>query len=200
MRTSGCRLHRIGTRAAKIDFRGFHPPLLFISFIAGAVLGSLAGTRQIAVSAAEHILLDGGSIYGADGFFSLLFLCSRYHLLVLLFGTSLLGVVMIPAAFALRGFVLSCTAVSIASSYPNGGVALALVILGIPSLLTVPSLFVVGSHSLGFSSRLVSLYDRRPPTPSGGSAVTDLLLCAGALVLAAAIEYSVIPMLVPFIL
>jgi hypothetical protein len=200
MRTAGCRLRRIEKRAFKINFNSLNPPLIFLAFVAGAVLGSFAGTRQIAASVAEHILPDGGSVYGADGFFALLYLCARYHLLVLLFGTSLLGVVMIPAACAIRGFVLSCTAVSIASVYPENGAMLVLVVLGLPSLLTVPSLFIIGSHSLSFSFRLVSLYDRRPAGPADGSAIPDFLLSAGALVLAAAVEKSLIPILVTMIL
>lgn len=199
MRAAGYKLGRAGMRAAKIEIGLWQPPLLFIAFVAGAVLGSFAGTWRLTVSVAEHVLLEDGSIYGAGGFFELLFLCSRYHLLVLIFGTSLLGVVLIPATFALRGFVLSCTAASIASSYPDRGLILTAVILGLPSLLTVPSLFIVGRDSLCFSSRLLSMYDRRP-TPAGNSRLYDFAVCAAALVLAAAIEYALVPKLVELLI
>lgn len=76
-------------------------------------------------------------------FLGLLFSCSKYHLLVLLLSTSLFGVALIPVALAFRGFVLACTAAYIASAYPEQGVALTLVVLGLPSLLTVPGLFIV---------------------------------------------------------
>lgn len=139
--------------------------LLIISaaFIAGAVGGSLLGSGEL--SAAEGVLPGDGSVYGSDSYFSLLFSCAKYHLIVLLFSTSLAGVLLIPATLAFRGFALSCTAAFVASAYPEQGIALVLVVLGLPALLTVPSLFIVAYGGELFSARLVSHYVRRPLPP-----------------------------------
>ena len=67
--------------------------LLCAAFLAGAAGGSLLGSAESA--AAEGVLPGDGSVYGADGYFSLLFSCAKYHLLVLLFSTSLAGVLLI---------------------------------------------------------------------------------------------------------
>ena len=105
--------------------------LLCAAFLAGAAGGSLLGSAESA--AAEGVLPGDGSVYGADGYFSLLFSCAKYHLLVLLFSTSLAGVLLIPATLAFRGFALSCTAACVASAYPEQGTALVLVVLGLPA-------------------------------------------------------------------
>ncbi|NCB52393.1 MAG: hypothetical protein EOM54_11030 [Clostridia bacterium] len=200
MKVTGCKMRRTRAQKAVSKVNYWQSPLLFLSFTAGAVLGSLAGTWNIAVSAAEKISIESGNIYGANGFFGLLFFCSKYHLFVVLFGTSLMGVILIPAAFALRGFVLSCTAASLAAAYPENGYLITLVILGLPSLLTVPSLFILGRDSLSFSSHLLSMFDRRALVPAVNSGENNFLVCAAALILAAAIEYSLVPRLVDFLI
>lgn len=170
--------------------------LLVISaaFIAGAVGGSLLGTGEL--SAAEGVLPGDGSVYGSDSFFYLLFSCAKYHLLVLLFSTSLAGVLLIPATLAFRGFALSCTAAYVASAYPEQGVALILVVLGLPALLTVPSLFVVAFGGELFSARLVSHYVRRPIPPRYRRGEDRALAVAVMLFAAAAVECFAVPPLV----
>ena len=167
--------------------------LLCAAFLAGAAGGSLLGSAE---SAAEGVLPGDGSVYGADGYFSLLFSCAKYHLLVLLFSTSLAGVLLIPATLAFRGFALSCTAAYVASAYPEQGVALILVVLGLPALLTVPSLFVVAFGGELFSARLVSHYVRRPIPPRYRRGEDRALAVAVMLFAAAAVECFAVPPLV----
>ena len=166
--------------------------LLIISaaFIAGAVGGSLLGSGEL--SAAEGVLPG----YGSDSYFSLLFSCAKYHLIVLLFSTSLAGVLLIPATLAFRGFALSCTAAFVASAYPEQGIALVLVVLGLPALLTVPSLFIVAYGGELFSARLVSHYVRRPLPPRYRRGEDRALAVAVMLLAAAAIECFAVPPLV----
>lgn len=164
--------------------------LLCAAFLAGAAGGSLLGSAESA--AAEGVLPGDVSVYGADSYFSLLFSCAKYHLLVLLFSTSLAGVLLIPATLAFRGFALSCTAACVASAYPEQGTALVLVVLGLPALLTVPSLFVVAFGGELFSARLLSNYARRLCLPAIGAGRTGQLGC-GAVLFAAGSRGSVTP-------
>ena len=115
--------------------------ILAACFIAGAVAGALAGSGQL--PAGEEILPGDGSVYGYGTYAGLLFNCARYHLFVLLFSTSLLGGLLIPATLAFRGFALSCSAAWMVEAYPEAGTALSLIVLGLPALLTVPSLSLI---------------------------------------------------------
>lgn len=168
--------------------------IISVAFIAGAVGGSLLGSGEL--SAAEGVLPGDGSVYGSDSYFSLLFSCAKYHLIVLLFSTSLAGVLLIPATLAFRGFALSCTAAFVASAYPEQGIALVLVVLGLPALLTVPSLFIVAYGGELFSARLVSHYVRRPLPPRYRRGEDRALAVAVMLLAAAAIECFAVPPLV----
>lgn len=173
--------------------------VLCVAFVGGAAAGSSLSSGEF--SSAENVLSSSsGEIYGYDSFLGLLFSCSKYHLLVLLLSTSLFGVALIPVALAFRGFVLACTAAYIASAYPEQGVALTLVVLGLPSLLTVPGLFIVAFDGACFSSRLLAQYVRRPVSPRYSRGENRLLAVAVMLILAAAVEHFLVPQLVKFLI
>ncbi len=172
--------------------------ILAACFIAGAVAGALAGSGQL--PAGEEILPGDGSVYGYETYAGLLFNCARYHLFVLLFSTSLLGGLLIPATLAFRGFALSCSAAWMVEAYPEAGTALSLIVLGLPALLTVPSLFVTAHWGEMFSLRLLAGFTRRPlpaqrmPRDNRALAVVVMLFAA------AAVEHFVVPPLVKLIL
>ncbi|MEG1633110.1 MAG: hypothetical protein RR314_03560 [Oscillospiraceae bacterium] len=175
--------------------------VLFAFFVGGSVAGSLLGGKALAGTAGEALLLSDGRVYAAVGYLPLFFSCAKYHIAILLFATSLLGVFLIPCAMAVRGFVLACTAVTLAASYPGlRGVLISLVVLGIPSLITVPCLFLLGRDGLCMSIRLIALFDRRPPLPLPGDAVTDISVTAIALCLASAVEYFAVPALISMLI
>ena len=131
-----------------------------------------------------------------DTYALLLFDCSKYHLLVLLFSTSLFGVLLIPATLALRGFALACSAAWIASTYTDNGTALALVVLGLPALFTVPALFVASQWGMMFSSRLLAGFMRRPLPVYRTRGENRLLAVCVMLFAAAAVEYFLVPPIV----
>lgn len=163
-------------------------------FVAGAVAGALAGSEQL--PAGETLLTEDGSVYGRDTFPGLLFDCARYHLLVLLFSTSLIGVLLIPATLAFRGFTLACSAAYLIAAYPEQGVGLALTVLGLPALLTVPSLFVTAHAGALFSSRLLAAFTRRPLPMLRQGGDGRALAVAAMLAAAAGVEYFLVPPIV----
>ena len=170
--------------------------LLIISafFLIGAITGAVAGCGHPV--AGEQLLLDDGNVYGYDTYALLLFDCSKYHLLVLLFSTSLFGALLIPATLALRGFALACSAAWIASTYTDNGTALALVVLGLPALFTVPALFVASQWGMMFSSRLLAGFMRRPLPVYRTRGENRLLAVCVMLFAAAAVEYFLVPPIV----
>ncbi len=168
--------------------------LLCCAFIGGAAAGTALSSSEF--SGAESVLSGDGGVYGYDSFAGLFFSCAKYHLFVLLLSTSIIGVFLIPAALAFRGFVLACTTAYIASAYPDQGAALTLVVLGLPSALTVPGLFIVGFDGACFSWRLLAQHLRRPTAPRYSRGENRLAAVAVMLILAAAVERFVVPQLV----
>ena len=168
--------------------------LLCAAFLGGAAAGTALSSGEF--SGAESVLGGEGAVYGYDSVAGRLLSCTKYHLMTLLFSTSIVGVLLIPAALAFRGFVLACTAAYIASAYPEQGVALTLVVLGLPSLLTVPGLFVVAFDGACFSSRLLAEHLRRPVAARYSRGENRLAAVGVMLVLAAAMERFVVPQLV----
>ena len=138
--------------------------VLAAGFLAGSAAGALAGSA--AFDLVPQLLAEDGSVYGGGSYAALLLDCSAAHLLTLLFSTSVIGVLLIPAAMAMRGFTLACSAAWLTAAWPGDGWALALAVLALPALFTVPSLFVTAQSGMAFSLRLLGAYTRRaPPMP-----------------------------------
>ncbi len=189
---------RMRPHVAGVRFR-IIPVVLAAFFVVGAVAGTLLSRLPAGFPLGEGVVFQDGQVYAASGFFGLLLSCAKHHLLVLALGTSLLGVAFIPAVFAVRGFTLACTAATILLAYPEQGVLLSFVVLGLPSLLTVPSLFVLGYICVFSSTRLIALCGRRTAPGSLGPVGPVALFCAVSLIFAAAIQYSIVPVLVKLI-
>lgn len=168
--------------------------LLVVFFLVGSIGGSIVGTGQL--SAGETLFLEDGNIYGSDNFIGLLVSCSKYHLVALLFSTSLLGVLFIPLTMAFRGFVLSCTVASLAAAYPDHSFLIIAVVLGVPAVFTVPGLFIISFEGMLFSERLLSLYGRRTPRPAYGRRGNRILVAFILVVAAAAAQLLVVPTIV----
>ena len=118
-------------------------------FLAGIVAGCLAAMRG--GGEADKIAVDYLTGFAASGFagptYAQAFLQSfSYGLICFLFGLTLLGVLLIPAAVAARGFFLSFAAAACVRVFGADGLLLALALLGIGALLTVPCLFALAAQ------------------------------------------------------
>ncbi len=120
------------------------------AFLVGSVFGSLVG---LPFSGVEP-LLDGYIFSRADeiGLFFAFVWFIRFQFISFLMGTSFLGVTLIPLLVFLRGYILSCASAAIINSYPQNGIVMALIIVGLPSLLSIPCFFFVSTEAF-FSSR-----------------------------------------------
>lgn len=194
---TGCVFPNRKQRRKERVFLFWPQTLTFIFFVLGAAAGSFAANGYLP----ELLSIDPAAVYAERSFTQLLFSCSKYHLLIVFGATSFIGVALIPATLALRGFALSCTAASVAASFPGNGALPVALILGLPALLTVPSLFVLASLGLDCSSRLLAFAGGR----GGGFAPASLRLadclipCAACLMAAAAMELMLIPPLIRLI-
>lgn len=90
----------------------------------------------------------GLSLVEGEGvsFWAVLWDALRWPLLALGLGYTALGVWLLPAMFALRGFFL-CFSVAALSGAGQGGFWLALVLLGVGGLVKLPAFFFLGIHS-----------------------------------------------------
>lgn len=191
------RLYRDGVLS-----RGERGVFMFLAlcFLVGSIIGSFVGS----VSLSDDIFLriEGiiASSHDSPGYISSLWNCSWYHLVLILLASSVLGVAAVPVFTAMRGYILSCTAASIISSYPPGGWLIAAVVLGIPALITLPCFMVLASDSLVISGRLLSVASGNTRTGARIHLLKHCVVCFLFLVVTAFIETLLVPELVAMIL
>lgn len=115
----------------------------------------------------------------------------RWPLAAFLLGSTALGAAGIPVLLGVRGFLLSFAAATFVRLFGLSGMAVSLTVFGVSALVTVPVLFVVSSDA--FRQSLGRLSGERPP--AWGQRAQALTPCAGLLVLAVALQQTVMPAL-----
>lgn len=129
--------------------------LISAFFFIGCVFGALVGTVDheffTRLGLTESLTFSGTSIYKA------LLLFFGFHISALLLGTSYLGLVTIPLLTSLNGFAVSCASATIISTNGSQGVVMALLIVGLPAILSVPCYFALSATAFIRSGRLARL-------------------------------------------
>lgn len=116
---------------------------------------------------------------------------ARWPLAALLLGTTALGAVGVPVLLGARGFLLSFSAAAFARMFGLPGVAASMAAFGVTALIAVPVLFVVSADAFRQSlSRLSG--ERSLPWSQRTRSLTP---CAGLLVLAVALQQTLMPAL-----
>lgn len=114
---------------------------------------------------------------------------TRWLLGAFLLGSTALGAVGIPALMGTRGFLLSYSAATFARLFGLSGMAVSLASFGMAALVAVPVLFVVASDA--FRQSLGRLSGDR--SPGWSQRAQALAPCAGLIVLAVALQQTVMP-------
>lgn len=167
--------------------------LLILSFSAGCLAGSLIGS----FFGFDSVLSDYTGISGinsADAL-ALFFNYSRFHLVALFLGTSVFGLAMLPVLSCAKGYALSCTAASIISCYPDKGLIMAAVILGIPAIFSLPCFFIISIEGFLSSARIFHMV-RGNSSPKKDKLYTKFLACLPFLVAGTFIEIKLVPYLI----
>lgn len=174
--------------------------LISACFLAGAVAGAFLSLYISGDSISELVASYIESPERPAGFFKVFWDCAKFHIIVLFMAGSVFGVVIIPAIVFLRAYLLSCTSAAIIAVYPDVGWLLALIILGIPALVSIPCLFVLSSDAFLTSGRLLTLSigDYRPWP--GSPIYKHGFVCIILLILISLIEMLLIPTLVGLII
>ena len=170
--------------------------VLLIIFLLGSLFGFLLAFISEPSAELRNYLTDYFARSATDklglSFFSVLWDCLKWPLIVFAFRFTAAGIVTIPAVFLVRGFLLSYTAACFGVLLGNDGVIAAAVLFAVTVLLVLPILFVIGCESLRAS------YVRLPsasPTDENRFRVEVFLPSFGVLAIAIALQWSVTPVL-----
>lgn len=167
--------------------------LLAFSFLAGCLAGSLIGAFHGFDSALSDFI--GFDALKSSDFFYIFLSFIRFHIAAFLLGSSFYGVVLLPVLSCLRGYALSCTAAAVISCYPNNGIIMAFVILGIPAVLSLPCFFLISTDGFLSSRRILNLV-RGNSVPIVSYFYLRTLACLPVLAAGTAIEIKLVPYLV----
>lgn len=115
----------------------------------------------------------------------------RWPLAAFLLGSSVFGIAGIPALLAARGFLLAYSTAIFARLFGLPGMAASLTAFGVTALVAVPVLFVVSMDA--FRQSLSRLSGER--SPAWNQRAQALSPCAGLLVLAVALQQTLMPAL-----
>lgn len=116
---------------------------------------------------------------------------TRWPLAAFLLGSTALGALGLPVLLGARGFLLSFAAVTLARLFGLPGVAASLSVFGVTALVAVPVLFVVSVDA--FRQSLSRLSGER--SPAWNQRAQALSPCVGLLVLAVALQQTLMPAL-----
>lgn len=116
---------------------------------------------------------------------------TRWPLAAFLLGSTALGTAGIPLLLGVRGFLLAFAASTFARLFGLPGMAASLAAFGMTALVAVPVLFVVSADA--FRQSLGRLSGER--APDWNVRAQALTPCAGLLVLAVALQQTVMPAL-----
>jgi len=176
--------------------------LLSFLFLAGSVAGCIAARLIRDPSGALLDYMQGYLGLLAHGgitfrFVHVLWETVRFPLVVALFGFTALGVVGLPALFAMRGFLLCYAVSAFYRMLGPSGLVPGFFLFGLSALIWMPVLFQLGVQGLLGAYGLLrrAMGDGRYPLRYNGGFLACCGICAVALCVCAMLEYLVIPIL-----
>ena len=122
----------------------------------------------------------------------------RWHMLVFVLGFTSLGLLFLPAVFAVRGFLLAFAIGAFVHLFGGAGAVLAMAVFGVTGAVSLPALFVLGVQGMGASRALASRFlgESRRTLPYGRTYFLRCAVCAGALCVCMLLEATAVPKLV----
>ncbi|MBD5133957.1 MAG: hypothetical protein HDT38_05745 [Clostridiales bacterium] len=116
---------------------------------------------------------------------------ARWPLAAFLLGSTALGVLGLPILLGVRGFLLAFAATTFVRLFGLPGLAASLTAFGVTALVAVPVMFAIAADA--FRQSLGRLAGER--APAWGPRAQALAPCAGLLVLAVALQQTLMPAL-----
>lgn len=121
----------------------------------------------------------------------------RWPLLAFALGFSALGVVGLPVAFCVRGFLLSYAVAVLVRLYGTVGLVSALAVFGVSGFLILPALFTLGTDAFRVAGTMAVklMGDNRRTYPPGQGRLFRAGCCAALLAVAAVFQLRLTPVL-----
>lgn len=170
--------------------------LLALCFAAGAILGCFMGINFTDNSFLSKISPTYPN--GSGEFLSRFLGLTVFSLIAAFLGSSFLGFAILPILTGARGYVLSFSAASMMASSDNKGIIMALLVFGIPALISLPCFFAVTVDAALASRRLKELMRGRF-VPSANKLMLHFLISLPFLAVGALLEMKLVPYLVSLI-
>lgn len=167
--------------------------LLILCFLIGSITGSMIGSFRNSDSLLNDFI--GFSELQTSDFFHVYLSFSRFHILAFLLSTSFFGILLLPVLSCVKGFALSCTAATIISSVQGNGIIMALVILGLPAVLSLTCFFIISIDGFLNSKRILNLIRGNSVARIDGICLRTIA-CIPVLAIGTIIEMKFIPYLV----
>lgn len=191
-------IRRVGSRFSSAPAWDGLTQLVFLGvcFAAGALSGfffsSWSGDDPALLDYLSRCFQTAGQGSGVEpSLWSSIWDLLRWPFAAFLLGSTALGVAGIPLLLSARGFLLSFAAATFARLFGLPGMAASFAAFGVSALVAVPVLFVVSADA--FRQSLGRLSGERPL--AWGQRAQALTPCAGLLVLAVALQQTIMPAL-----
>lgn len=175
---------------------------LAVCFAAGAVGGCFFAGALDADAATSLLDYFGGYFTSIENgqvlHFSLLsavWEILRWPLLAFVLGFTVLGVVGLPVAFCVRGFLLSYAVSVLVRLYGSVGLVAALAVFGFSGFLVLPALFTLGVDAFRAAGSMTGnlLGDSRRTFSSGQGRLFRTGCCSLLLAMAAVLQFQLTP-------
>lgn len=168
----------------------------------GYVLGCCVGANFVASAAVDPVLsaLENGGELAAGNLVSALCVSGAYGFAFLLLSTTYLGFFLVPVVFGIKGFTSACTVAAFLTSGAEHAWGLAWIAVGLPALLFLPALLILG---LLCAKQSWLLYRQRRGMPGGDAPENHAQELAAVLLLAllaSAAECYAVPWLAGLVL
>ena len=125
---------------------------------------------------------------------------SKYFLIMLLFGMTVLGVAAIPICIAIKSFAFSFTVSVFVKLYGAKGALLAFACVGVQNLLLIPCLLIVSTEFLLISYGIINKKAAIKKTPEYTKQLTiKLTICVVLIIMSVVCEIFLAPKLIEWI-
>lgn len=131
--------------------------LIFIIFCMGTIGGTIIGSALTSPVLDTELAAYIESSVLSESFISSVYNAFFFILLAVFFGTSFLGVFLIPSAVLIKAYSMSCSVAVMYSSFGLEGSLCALFFIGIPSMLIIPCFLLCAIDALDSSRYLYSI-------------------------------------------
>ncbi len=174
----------------------FCAAFFFLGTLIGVVSASNIPAEQSALIKGFFYSVQSG-VFDSGGLLDSLAKAFLFHTIAVLLGFSAIGFIFLPLLSLVRGFFLTFAAAAIIAALGKSGFAVAIALLGLPSLIMLPCFFILCLQAFAASYSLAGRLLRRSTASSNyrKEYFNRCAVCSVALIIAALIDAYLSPLL-----